>query len=132
MTQKTPVNYPLVYVCSPFAGDTEKNQENARRYSKFTMEQGYTPIAPHLLFPQFLDDDIPEERDTAIKMNLSILKNCTELWVFGDTISKGMSIEIDVATHTFMIPIRYFKVTADSIYPKQKGESDENAIDNKS
>ena len=50
---------PLVYICSPFAGDTEKNTEKARRYSRFAVKNGAIPLAPHLLFPQFLDDTKP-------------------------------------------------------------------------
>ena len=52
---------PIVYICSPFAGDTEKNVEAAKRYSRYAVDAGYIPIAPHLLFPQFLNDDDPEE-----------------------------------------------------------------------
>ena len=46
---------PIVYICSPFAGDIEKNVVAARTYSRFAVEQGCIPIAPHLLFPQFLN-----------------------------------------------------------------------------
>ena len=48
---------PIVYVCSPFSGDIAGNIANARKYSRFAVEQGYIPIAPHLLFPQFLNDN---------------------------------------------------------------------------
>lgn len=47
---------PIVYICSPYAGDIEANVVAARRYSRFAVDAGYIPIAPHLLFPQFLDD----------------------------------------------------------------------------
>ena len=47
---------PIVYICSPYAGDVERNVDAARRYSRFAVEAGYIPIAPHLLFPQFLND----------------------------------------------------------------------------
>ena len=50
---------PMVYVCSPFSGDVAGNIANARKYSRFAVEQGYIPIAPHLLFPQFLNDTLP-------------------------------------------------------------------------
>ncbi len=85
---------PIVYICSPFSGDTETNLKNARRYSRFAVDQGYLPIAPHLLFPQFMDDSVQEERDLALRMNIILLTKCAELWAFGDRISKGMSIEI--------------------------------------
>jgi hypothetical protein len=38
---------PMIYVCSPFSGDVSGNIANARRYSRFAVEQGYIPIAPH-------------------------------------------------------------------------------------
>ena len=57
---------PIVYICSPFSGDVEENIANARRYSRFAVDKGYIPIAPHLLFPQFLDDDNPEERELGL------------------------------------------------------------------
>lgn len=53
---------PLVYICSPLAGDTEGNTQKARRYSRFAVRNGAIPLAPHLLFPQFLDDTKPAER----------------------------------------------------------------------
>ena len=57
---------PIVYICSPFAGDIENNTAAARRYSRFAVEAGYIPIAPHLLFPQFLDDSNPYALQAAI------------------------------------------------------------------
>ena len=47
---------PLIYVCSPLSGDISANQENARRYCRSVVERGGIPLAPHLLFPQFMDD----------------------------------------------------------------------------
>ena len=55
---------PLVYICSPYSGDTEGNTEKARRYSRFAADAGTIPIAPHLLLPQFLSEET--ERELAI------------------------------------------------------------------
>ena len=44
---------PLVYICSPFAGDIKYNVSRARDYSRFAVCKNVIPIAPHLLFPQF-------------------------------------------------------------------------------
>ena len=63
-------------------------------YSRFAVDQGYLPITPHLLFPQFMDDSNEAERNLAMRMNIILLTKCAELWAFGDRISKGMSIEI--------------------------------------
>ena len=98
---------PLVYVCSPYAGDTERNVARARRYSRFAVTKGCIPIAPHLLFPQFLDDNDKCERELGIFMGVVLLKKCAELWVFGSRISEGMAQEIDRAKKGGM-SIRYF------------------------
>lgn len=98
---------PLVYICSPYAGDTVRNVENARKYSRFAFEQNTIPIAAHLLFPQFMDDDNPEERQAAMHFNYVLLGKCEELWVFGEIISDGMAHEIGIAKKRRQ-KIRYF------------------------
>lgn len=35
--EKKAAYLPLVYVCSPYAGDVENNVINAKRYSRFTV-----------------------------------------------------------------------------------------------
>lgn len=101
---------PVVYICSPFAGDVDGNREKAKNYCRFAVDAGYIPIAPHIYFPQFMNDGKPAERDLALFMDIVLLSKCAELWVFGDTVSKGMSIEIEKAKRKGQ-PIRYF--TAD-------------------
>ena len=98
---------PLVYICSPFSGKVKKNKKNARKYCRFALEQHTIPFAPHLLFPQFMDDNSPEERQLAMFMNMIMLGHCDELRVFGDRISAGMKQEIHKAEHKHM-KIRYF------------------------
>ena len=85
---------PIVYICSPFAGDIEKNVAAARTYSRFAVEQGYIPIAPHLLFPQFLNDTDQKERELGLFFGNAIMSKCSEVWVFGSRISSGMEAEI--------------------------------------
>lgn len=98
---------PIVYICSPYSGDAERNIENAKKYSRFAVDIHCLPITPHIYFTQFMDDCIPEERDTAMFMNRVLMSKCVELWVFGDNISAGMKAEIDRAKRKHMI-IRYF------------------------
>lgn len=85
---------PIVYICSPFSGDVEGNVANARRYSRYAVDKGYIPIAPHLLFPQFLDDNNPEERELGLFFGNALMSKCAEVWVFGSRISSGMEAEI--------------------------------------
>ena len=101
-------NYrPLAYICSPYSGDVEKNTANAQRYCKFAVDNHAIPIAPHLLFTQFMDDNNPKERNLALFMGLVLLGKCQEAWVFGDTISEGMRKELDKARR-WNKRIRYF------------------------
>ena len=86
---------PLVYICSPFSGDTEKNLERARAYSRFAVDEGYIPLTPHLMYPQFMNERT--ERELAMHMDLVILKHCKELWVFGENITSGMQEELELA-----------------------------------
>ena len=98
---------PLVYIASPFAGNTERNTERARGYCRFAVSKGCIPLAPHLLYPQFMDDDDRETREQGIFFGLVLLGKCDELWVFGERISEGMEREIAKAKKRNM-PIRYF------------------------
>lgn len=98
---------PLVYICSPFSGDTETNINKAREYCRFAIKQNCIPLAPHLLFPQFMDDENPCDRELALFMDLVLMSKCCEVWVFGETVSKGMSIEIAKAEKKKQT-IRYF------------------------
>ena len=96
---------PLVYICSPYAGDIERNTCRARAFSRFAVEKKYIPIAPHLLCPQYLDEET--ERWLGLKMGIVFLGKCEEVWVFGDVISEGMAAEINKAKR-MRKKIRYF------------------------
>ena len=62
---------PLVYICSPYAGDVEGNTAQARAYCRFAvMEKNAIPFAPHLLLPQYLEDNDPEQRELAMFMSI--------------------------------------------------------------
>ena len=108
---------PVVYVCSPLTGDVERNTANAKRYCRFAVEKGCIPIAPHLYFPQFMDDNISDERNLALYMDIILLSKCAELWVFGDYISQGMSMEIAKAKKKNQ-SIRYFSVCCEEVKTK--------------
>ena len=97
---------PVVYICSRYSGDVKRNTEMARRYSRYAIDQGCIPLAPHLLLPQFLSEET--ERELAISIDLRILSLCQELWVCGDEMSEGMQRELEQAMMAGM-PIRYIK-----------------------
>ena len=58
---------PLVYICSPYSGDTAANTEKAKRHCRFAVDNNAIPLAPHLLFPQFMNEET--ERDLAMFMD---------------------------------------------------------------
>lgn len=102
-----PVFMPLVYICSPYAGDVVRNTDRAKTYSKFALAKKYIPLAPHLLYPQFMEDSNPKERSAIRLINYVLLSKCRELWVFGGAISPGMAYEISVAEKRRLV-IKYF------------------------
>lgn len=110
----TKVFRPLVYICSPYSGDVEGNIKSARRYSRFAVEMGYIPFTPHLLYPQFLDDDNPTERSLGLFFGNVLMSKCAEVWVFGGYISPGMSAEIDRAKKK-KYKIRYFTDSCEEV-----------------
>lgn len=105
---------PMVYICSPFSGDIEKNVKAAQRYSRFAVDKGYIPIAPHLLFTQFLNDDNPSERKLGLLFGNALMSKCTEVWVFGSTISSGMDTEIKRAKRK-NYRLRYFNEDCEEV-----------------
>ena len=100
----------MVYICSPYAGDIEKNIRFAKAACHHAMEQDCAPVAVHLLYPQFLNDAVPSEREVGIQMGLRILASCEELWICGERISSGMSCEIAEAKR-LGIPIQKLSST---------------------
>ena len=105
---------PLVYICSPFSGDVEGNTERTRQFCRFALEHGQIPLAPHLMFPQFVNDEDPEERNLALFMDIVLQGKCQELWVLGDVISEGMSVEIETAKRRRQ-PVRYFNADFEEV-----------------
>lgn len=85
-----------VFISSPFRGDVEGNSAKAAGYCRMAYEAGHLPIAPHLLFPQFLDEEKLKERTDGISMGMELLLGCDEIWVFGEA-TEGMEQEIRFA-----------------------------------
>lgn len=106
---------PIVYICSPYAGEIEKNVKAAQEYSRFAVEKGYIPIAPHLLFPQFLNDANPKERQLGLFFGNALMSKCSEVWVFGSHISAGMEAEINRAKWK-NYRLRYFTETCEEVH----------------
>ena len=96
----------LVYIASPYAGDVETNVQFAKAACRYAIGQGATPVAPHLLYPQILSDDIPEEREAGLRMGLRVLEACDEIWLCGGRTTQGMGMELSAA-EMLGIPVRW-------------------------
>ena len=114
---------PMVFICSPYAGCIHENVRYARFYSRLAYVRGYMPITPHLMYPRFLADGVPREREDGLAMGLRLLELCEELWVFGDRFTSGMQREMAYALARFKT-IRYFNSDGD----EQKKEAAYHAL----
>lgn len=103
--QRKEMSMKTIYVASPYAGDTKKNTEFAKKACQFVLEQGCGFFCPHLLYPNILDENNPKDRQLGMDMGLVMLTTCDELWCFGERISPGMMAEIEEA-HKSNIPTR--------------------------
>ncbi len=106
---------PKVYVVSKYAGNVKVNTIAAIRYCRFVIGKQRIPVASHLLYPQILDDDSPNEREIGLLFGQALLALCDEVWVFGTDYSSGMQAEIDEA-HRLNKQIRFFKERLEEIH----------------
>ena len=74
--------------------DLQRNEDLAAFACLFATEHGCNPIAPHLFFPEFLDDDCVEDRAVSFECGLGWLAVCDEIWVIGTRVTKGMAVEM--------------------------------------
>lgn len=89
----------IAYICSPYGG-ADENVERAKRYMRFIVQQGYVPVAPHVMLHGVMDDSRGEHRQAAMAANIRLVDACDVLCVFGDRITAGMQKEIDHAEKT--------------------------------
>ncbi len=82
-----------VYICSPLGGDVEENLRKVRRYTQYALKCGTAPVVPHF-YALCLNDNNPKEREIGMTAGRSLLWFCDELWIFGDEITDGMSMEL--------------------------------------
>ena len=88
----------------------------ARRFCAFAVSAGQIPLAPHLHYPQFMDDADPDARELAVLFNRILLSKCEELWANIGRVSAGMRAEIDWA-HQMDIPVRFFDADFQEVHP---------------
>ena len=86
---------PRIYVCSPYRPrsqdpfavkkELECNIDRAKTACRMVADLGGVPICSHLFCTQFLDDNIPAEREKGRKLGLEMLKDADELWCSPNT-----------------------------------------------
>lgn len=88
----------LIYVCSPYRGEVERNKKYARYAGEYLINRGDIPIIPHLYITEILNDDNPQERRKGMNICKQLIDKCEELIIFCNYgISKGMYEEIKYA-----------------------------------
>lgn len=88
----------LLYVCSPYRGETRRNKEYARELVKAALNGGFAPVATHLYMTEVLDDERPEERNLGMAAGQHIIRRCKYILIgdrYGE--SEGMKEEITLA-----------------------------------
>lgn len=106
---RNPALMPMVYICSRYrAGnreELERNIEVAKWMCRQVAEGGGIPIAPHLYFPRFVDDDIEAERYYGMGAGKRLMEQCVTFHVVtvDGIISDGMKAEIEYMTGTLLL-----------------------------
>lgn len=61
----------LILLESPFAGNRSRNVAYAKACLRHALSLGDAPLASHLLYPQILQDEVPEDRALGIAAGLA-------------------------------------------------------------
>ena len=104
----------MVYICSPYKADRVKNTERAKQYCRMADVYGCLPIAPHLYFTTFLNDDSIMDRSDGMYMGLQLLTYCEEVWIFCNELSEGMIKEIKRAQE-LNISLKFYNTEREEI-----------------
>lgn len=97
-----------VFICSEYQG-LETNLTLAMRFCEYASKRNYAVFAPHLLYPQFMDELDPKDRAMGLESGCSWLNAAHEMWVFvrNGKLTEGMRLEIGRAV-IYKVKIRYF------------------------
>ena len=92
------------YVISRYRSEDKeqfkKQLDITKQISKMLVQYGHDVFVPHLMYPQFLDDNIPEERNKGIDSAIRWMKSCDCAFAYiGLGISDGMECEINEARY---------------------------------
>lgn len=87
------------YICSPLSAPDAKGISHNMDMARFYMEKMKVlyhcrTFASHAYLPLMLDDSIPEERETALRIGMELMDLCDTLIICGRRVSSGMAGEI--------------------------------------
>lgn len=114
-----------VYIISRYRASSPRevdfNKRVARHAARCLIREGKQPVAPHLFYTQFLDDDFELEREAGLKMGIADLRGCDEflLVVIDGVVSEGMRQEI-VEISRLGMPGRIISVSKQEIKEAMK------------
>lgn len=97
---------PIVCICSPYSGDMTANVALACEFCARAVAKRVIPLAPHLHYRQFTNDDDPDARELRMIFNRILLTKCEGIWVYTGRMSGGMHAEIKWAQQ-LAIPATY-------------------------
>ncbi|MFG6383437.1 MAG: DUF4406 domain-containing protein [Lachnospiraceae bacterium] len=89
-----------IYIISRYQAATEHGREFNRKVARYfcrkVIYEGNLPVAPHIYYTQFLNDDNTEDRKRGLEIGLKELKEADEflLILIDGKISDGMRGEI--------------------------------------
>lgn len=85
-------------IISPFAGDKDLHTQYALACAEDCINLGEAPFASHLLYPLFLDDSDPEDRQVGIRCGQEWMRVANLVAVYSDFgVSAGMTEDLDFA-----------------------------------
>ena len=87
----------IVFICSPYKGNTEQNVEKAIGYCEMADIYGKLPIAPHVYFTRVFPGDTWHGRFTGMLWGKVLMQYCNEIWIFCNELTEGMIEEITEA-----------------------------------
>ena len=79
---------PRIYICHPFADNVPVNKARLRALCHCLVERGALPVAPQLYLPEFVDEEVEQNRTRALCLEL--VNTCDEVRIFGDQITDDM------------------------------------------
>lgn len=87
------------YICSPLSAPDAKGISHNMDMARFYMEKMKAlyhcrTFASHAYLPLMLDDSIPEERETALRIGMELMNLCEALIICGRRVSSGMAGEV--------------------------------------